>query len=1101
MYNFLKPISTGKFFSFHNHSDKSNVISPDVTISVEGIIKKAKENGCTSISLSEHGNTLSKFESSLYCKKHGLKFIMAVEGYFVKDMHEIIQKTDKNGKVSNIKDRSNAHIILIAKNYEGYKEINRIISHANTDGFYGKPRIDLSSIRKFLNPKNIIITTACVGGIVAKYGESIIENFHDFIKHGSFYLEVASHNNEKQKEYNKLLRRISEKSGIPMIVGLDVHALDSDTAYYRQEFLKSKKIVYEDEGEWFVDFPSYDEIVLRFLNQGVFSEDEIIVALENTNVVDNECEVYDISQYKLKVPLPIKYRSFTEIERKDKLKEIIYNRLNELISIGEIDEKDFNKYDKEIQWELNEINTCNMQDYFLLNYDVIRLGKEKYGGVLTFTGRGSAPGFLVNLFLGFTAIDRLQFPDFPILPERFLTANRVIESHTPPDIDYNVANPKPFELATKELLGDDMCYPMVALGKYQVKSAWKIFSKTKNISFDIANSISDCIDTFSKAQKYASDEEKENIDIVDFIPKEYIEIFNGSKELRGITDNIKPHPCGYLVSPEDIIENIGLIRVGKDDNDESIICVGIDGYTATDVLGYVKNDYLVVSVVDIIDKIYKEVGIPQPTPRQLLEDCEKNPKVWDIYSTGKTYEVNQFTSPDTVLKCSKFLPKNISDLSVIVAGIRPSAISIIGKIVNREKFEFGVKEIDEILYKQTGIGSYLLYQESIMKILEWVGTPQNDTYKLIKAIGRKTKKIVDSYKKEFMERIDNTLTKGGASYEESSSISKNLWKVIEDSSSYGFNASHSLAVALDSLYIAHAKTMYFKETYAVLLKYYLEGSKRDLSKTARCKVELKSFGYELLPPKLGQDNTKFSLIGNGFTQSLMSAKSMNQPVIEFLSTLKEDTNFFDVYVAMKSKEEGEKSVGNKRIWDVLCKVEYFSKQTSGKKALKYVPTIYEKIFTKKQYRETSMHALAEALNFPILENMIDINKYISRKTAKTFYLDETKKIQFCTDVYNALPNDDCSPREKIQNEIDCFGYLASDFSKDKIFSCLIKAVSYKNKSVLLLTSRGGEIWNDIQENEVEISSLKKGMTLVIFESKQKIVKGAKRRVVTDWIGF
>ena len=1101
MEDFMKIERTGVYCSIHSHDDGSNIISPDVAIGTETLILKAKENGCKAIAITNHGNTVTKFLANSLCKKHGIQYILGVESYFVLDINSTSVKKDKNGKETTTKDRSNSHMVILAKTAEGIKQINRIVSHSNVEGFYGKPRIDLDSIRKFLNPKDIIISSACIGSFLVKYGFELIEEFHSFIKEGSFYLEIAYHPNNRQKEYNRKLREYSQKYGIPLVVGLDVHGTDSDTAFYRQEFLKGKKIVYEGEEEWYIDFPSYDEIVLRFLNQGVFSEDEIIQALEQTNEIADKCEPYNITQYKLKVPLPIKYRTFTEEQRKDKLKEIVYNRLNELIFVGEINANDFDKYDKEIEWELNEINTCNMQDYFLLNYDVIKLGKEKFGGVLTFTGRGSSPGFIVNMFLGFTAIDRLQFPDFPILPERFLTANRVIESHTCPDIDMNMADPKPFELATKELLGDNMCYPMIALGKFQVKSSWKMYSKVKNIPFDIANNVSDCIETFTKAKKYASEEEQENIDILDFIPQEYIEIFNGSKDLRGIIDNIKPHACGYLVSPDDIIENIGLIRVGKDDNDEAIICAGIDGYTATDVLGYVKNDYLTVSVVDIINKIYKEVGIPQPTPRKLLEDCEKNPKIWDIYANGQTYEVNQFSSADTITKCKKFLPKNISDLSVIVAGIRPGAISIISKIVNREKFEFGSKNIDDILYKQTGIGSFMLYQESLMKILEWIGTPQNDTYKLMKSIGRKNKKNIDLYKKDFIERTSNKLIEENSTYEESKDISKKLWDVVENSASYSFNASHSMAVALDSLYIAHAKIMYFKETYAVLLKYYLEGSKRDLAKTARCKIELKSLGYDLLPPKLGQDNTKFSLIGNGFTQSLMSAKSMNQPVIEFLSTLKEDTNFFDVYVAMKSKEEGERSVGNKRIWDVLCKVEYFSNQTSGKKALRYIPTIYEKIFTKKQFRETSMQALAEALNFPILENVIDINKYISRKTAKTYYLDEAKKIQFCTDVYNALPNDDCSPREKIQNEIDCFGYLASDFSKDKIFSCLIKAVSYKNKSVLLLTSNGGEVWNDIQENDVEISSLKKGMTLVIFESKQKIVKGAKRRVVVDWIGF
>lgn len=199
-------------------------------------------------------------------------------------------------------------------------------------------------------------------------------------------------------------------------------------------------------------------------------------------------------------------------------------------------------------------------------------------------------------------------------------------------------------------------YPMIALGRVQEKTGWKIYAATNGVPIDKANEVSKAIDEYLKAKKYA-DEDAE-IYIEEYIPKEYMEDFEKSKHFRSVVENIKAHPCGYCVSPVNLIEEVGLIKC------KDVICVAMEGVTG-DKLGFVKDDFLTVSVVDIIDKIYKKIGLPQPSAQELLRNLDE--RVWDIYEFGNTVEVNQFTANRTKEMMEKYKPKSITDLSSAVA--------------------------------------------------------------------------------------------------------------------------------------------------------------------------------------------------------------------------------------------------------------------------------------------------------------------------------------------------------------------------------------------------------------------------------------------------
>lgn len=641
---------------YHTHTFFSNIATSDSTTSPEEYIKRNIELGNTTVVMCEHGTTLSYFDYLDSAKKiekqtgKKIKLIYAVEAYMVLDNLE--------------KDNTNSHIILIAKNEYGRKEINSLISDAHVNGFYYKPRIDFGKLLT-VNPDNIIVTTACCASYISKYPQLIDKMTKDLHNHfkENFYLEVQYHNTEIQIEYNKIILRLHNKYNIPLIAGTDSHYIYPDDSVWRDLYIKSKGINYEFEEGWYLDMPSESESIKRFKQQGVLSDELILSAVNNTNKIEicNHCTHSD------DIKMPTIYPTLTMEEKNNKLSKIIYDEFKKysstylfkttLLNFNSLDEK-IDEYIKEIEKEINIIKKTNTVDYFLLNYKIVKLAIHKYGGILTQTGRGSATSFLINMFLGFTTIDRMLY-GLPLYSERFMSIERILETRSLPDIDINVADYRPFAQAQEELLGSDHSNFMVAFTKLKAKSAWKIYAKAVNIQFITANLISGYIEEYEKAIKYADEDDRDTILIEDFIPENYIALFNESKHLQKIVDSISPSPCSFLLYDKgDISSDIGLIKI-KDN-----ICCCIDGKTA-DNYKYLKNDLLTVSTVNITKKAFDNIGIPIPTSSELLALIDD--KTWDVYHKGNTVEINQVAKSNTKNKVMTYKPTTIEELSMFVA--------------------------------------------------------------------------------------------------------------------------------------------------------------------------------------------------------------------------------------------------------------------------------------------------------------------------------------------------------------------------------------------------------------------------------------------------
>ena len=851
--------------NYHCHKDFSNTSTPDCAEFIENYAKRIKEFNTKCLYSGEHGSQGNQFQVYKVAEAEHLKYIHSTEAYWVKDRKE--------------KDRANCHMIIAAKNAEGREDINFALSMANIDGYYYKPRIDLELL--FNIPKdNVIVTSACIAGWNYGDAEKIWLKVHQYFG-DNFFLELQYHDTDIQKELNKKIIRIAKENDIQIICGLDSHYISEENSVKRDQILKYKNITYPEETGWYMDYPDTKTVIKRFKKQGILTDEEILIAIMNTNVFVSECEDI-IFDKKFKIPSVHKDKTY------DEKCNIYKNILNKAYSKEK--EKSKEKADG-ARYEAKQVMEAGVVDYFLTSKAIVDDAVNNEGGILTTTSRGSAASFITNKLLGLTTVDRFN-ADIPIYPERFLTKERVLAGQMP-DIDLNVATQEPFVKASRKLLGEYGCYPLMAIEKLKEKAAWQLYAGANDVKPEDANKISKYLDEYNKALKYADDEEKENINVEDYIPSEYINLFRQSNEYQGITINLKVHACGHFIFDGDIRREVGLISAVSETTGKRTICAAIEG-GYLDEFGYVKEDFLIVDSVYLTYKFFHAIGMEVPTFDELRHMIDGDKKTWDIYEKGITCCINQCEKEATTNRVKKYKPKNLAELSSFIAAIRPGFASLLNTFLNREPYTTGEKKIDELL---SDTAHFMIYQESIMKVLSFLHLKMGETYGVIKSISKK------KLKGEKKEHLLTELNHSWAEEFNNTNNFKNVWNVIEDSSRYAFNSPHAYSMGGDSAYQAWFKAHHTKTFYEEAIRHYQLKNKKDKI-DALVKEAIKFWGYKLGDYEFGTDNRKVNINEENkiIYPNLSSIKGFGEGVAETLYRLGNEkyNTFIDVITALLS---------------------------------------------------------------------------------------------------------------------------------------------------------------------------------------------------------
>ena len=866
----------------HLHSDMSNgVTNIDSCTKYIDYIIRAEELDMKAMAFSEHGSVFAWDLKKEDMEKHGLKYIHAEEFYVTKTVDEKI--------------RDNWHCLLIAKNWDGVREINKLasISFSRNDGhYYYAPRITFDDLLH--TSDNIIISTACLGGILNRASKDIQERFIKFLsenKHRCF-LEIQHHNVAEQIAYNRKLYSISKKYGIRLVAGTDTHSLNEQHAEGRKILQRSKNIFFEDEEGWDLTFKSYDELCEAYKKQHSLPEGVYLEAIENTNVIADMVEPFEIDRH---TKYPHIYDNPVETFKK-KINEGYKN----------------NKYLKEryprnvvssrLKEELAVYEKVGAIDFMLLE-TYIREWEAK-NGIESGYGRGSVSGSLIAYALGITQMDSLKFN---LNFFRFMNPSRVTNADI--DSDYCSADRekiKYFLLHDKLNLPNIKTSEIITFNTIAMKGAIKDVCRALNISLDEAQTISDAV-TMDENHKWTIDNKWR---------EKYPDVFKYVDIVSGTIVSIGSHPSGVLVSDRDIESDIGLCSISTSDYPVSMLDMhGLDGQM------YVKLDILGLDNIGVINETCRMLGIDRLTPDNVDLNDEKVWKsirddttlIFQWESDSAQAYLKKFMSDETIAKAKEKDP-NFSYIKWFSFGnglIRPSCASFRDDVACGKFYDNGFKELNEFLAPEAG---RVAMQETIMMWLQkFCGYSPAESDNVRRAIAKKkgTATLLPEIEQRF---IDYSSTHYDITVEKCKEVIKPFLQIILDASAYGFSWNHSDSYSCTGYISGYLRYYYPLQFLTAAFNIFFDKEDKIVNITKYAN----KIGIPIKDIKFRHSKADYNcdVSENVIYKGIRSIKYMNEDVANKLYDMR-DQNFDSFVDVIKVFP------GNSRQLDILIKLNYF----------------------------------------------------------------------------------------------------------------------------------------------------------------------------------
>ena len=984
---------SNNYVIYHLHSDLSNgVTNIDSVTKFQEYINAAQECGMKAMAFSEHGSVFEWWHKKKAIEDAGMKYIHAVEAYLTETLDEKI--------------RDNYHCVLIAKNYEGFKELNKLVSRSfnrKDNHFYYVPRISFQEL--FETSDNILFTTACIGGVLHKAEQTTKDKFLAFMsanKHRCFF-EIGHHMDEKQVEYNRYLKRLSEEYGIPLIAGTDTHVLNEEHEKGRTILQISKNIRFEGEDKWDLKFHDYQTLVDSYKAQGSLSSDDYLCAIENTNRMADMVEPFTLDR---NTKYPHIYDNPKETFRQKIMAAkdahpYIKQRYSEE-EINRVIEEEFDVYEK-----TQSIDFMLLQTY-LREW-------ETANGIQCGYGRGSVSGSMIAYILGITRMDSLKFN---LNFFRFMNPSRVTNADI--DTDYGGKDRdrvKSFLL--KDHLGleqirssEIITFNTIALKgaiRDVVRALYKNPNETGSPLYDGENT------NYMQIANYICDNVESNEEKV---RKEYPKVFSYVDIINGTIVSIGTHPSGCLVSDLDIEEMVGMCSISTSDYPVSMI-----NMKELDDLMYVKLDILGLDNIGVINETCKILGIDRLDPDNVDLDDEA---VWRSIRDDTTlifqWESNsaqaylkKFMSEKTITK-AKEVNKDFSYIKWLSFGnglIRPGCASFRDDIANGNVNVTGFKELDETLAMTFG---RITMQEDIMRFCKkFCGYSDAESDTVRRGIAKKkgTASFISEIHDRFLEYSNRVY---GVPTEKLDEIFPPIKQGILDASDYAFSWNHSDAYSLVGYICGYLRYYHPIEFITAALNIF----KDNADKTAAIVKYAKKAGIKITSPKFGYSKSDYFFVKekNVIAKGLSSVKFMSESIANELFNLSQ-RNKYTYFIDLLNDINLYTTVNSRQI-DILIKIDYFSDFGNQRELLR-IYDIFE-MFKKGTAKQIKKEIIA---NSP-LDTIV--KKYSSDKTksgaeSKSYTLLDIQTImreseQMIKDTH--MP--DLSDILKVKNFSDIMGY-------------------------------------------------------------------------------
>jgi DNA polymerase-3 subunit alpha len=828
------------FVHLHCHSDFSLL---DGASSVEALVSKAKSLGMPKLALTDHGNMFGALKFTKECRKQGISPIIGSEFY--------VAPGSRHEKSGSEKGTRYHHLVLLARDLQGYKNLLTLSSLSYTEGFYYKPRIDDELLERFHG--GLIALSACLAGEIpsaivdgrleearAKAGK-----YSELFGADSFFLELQDHGIPEQKIVNRELIRFSRQTGIPLVATNDIHYTERDDARAQDILIcigtnkkvsEGKRLKFEHP-EFY--FKSPDEMALVF--------PEVPEALSNTMRIAEACS---LELPSLKPQFPV-YEVPAGSTPEGYLGELARAGLKERFNPVAPEEE------KRLEYELSIITSMGFTGYFLIVWDFIRFAKEN--GIAVGPGRGSGAGSLVAYCLKITDIDPLRYG---LLFERFLNPERV----SMPDFDIDFCHRRRDEVisyVTKKY-GEDKVGQVITFGTLKARAVIRDVARVLDFPYEEADAIAKLIPEGIKMDLAQALKESPKLEEIAGKGERNRELIETSLKLEGLHRHASTHAAGIVIGRQALSEYVPLYR---DPRTGAVSTQYTMDYL--EECGLIKMDFLGLKTLTVIEDtiaLVRKKGVPI----ELKRIPENDPATFRMFCEGKSTGAFQFESSGMqgVLKRAK--PGKIEDLIALNALYRPGAMEHIDSFVDsklgRKKIEYPLPALEPVLKETYGVP---VYQEQVMQIAQVVaGFTLGQADILRRAMGKKKPEEMLKMKEKFFAGAKN---KG---YD--SKTADRIFELLFSFTGYGFNKSHSAAYAIPAYH-----TIYLKANHpAEFLAANLTNDITDTDRIAELIREARGMGIEVLPPDVNLSRKEFTVEGGKIVYGLMGIKNVGSAAVD-----------------------------------------------------------------------------------------------------------------------------------------------------------------------------------------------------------------------------
>ncbi|MHB8882917.1 MAG: DNA polymerase III subunit alpha [Thermodesulfovibrionales bacterium] len=877
--------SHSDYVSLHLHTEYSLL---DGAIRIKELVERAKEFRMPALAMTDHGNLFGAVEFYKQVTKAGIKPIIGCELYIAP-----ASRLDRGGSEN---DENSFHLILLARDNDGYRNLVTLVTKAYLEGFYYKPRIDMGLLEQYSG--GLIGLSACLKGeipyclqkgLTDRARERALQLKH-ILGPDNFYFEIQENGLSEQKEVNKKLIALARELHIGLVATNDCHYLKKEDAKAHDALLCIQTArTLKDTNRMKL---SSDEFYFKSPEEMKEAFSETPEAIANTIAIAERCNV----SFKLGESLLPRYKVESGETPDELLQKLATSGLEAKYRGGEVPQV----YRDRLERELGVIHNMGYASYFLIVWDFIAFARSK--GIPVGPGRGSAAGSLVSYCIGITEIDPIQYN---LLFERFLNPERI----SMPDIDVDFCQDRRGEVITyvSEKYGRDHVAQIITFGTMAAKAAIRDVGRVMEVPYAEVDRIAKLVpNTLKITIEEAIKGEPQLKDLYDS-NDEVRELLDIAMRLEGLNRHASTHAAGVVISPVPLTEYTPLY---KSPSDESIVTQFDMG--SVEGIGLLKFDFLGLKTLTVIQKTLELIR--QSGAELLLKDIPLDDKeTYDLLSSGQTTGVFQLESPGMKDILVKMTPNRFEDLIALVALYRPGPIGsgMIDDFIKRKKGKIAVKydlpQLKEILDETYGV---ILYQEQVMRIANKLANfslGQADI--LRKAMGKKDQAVMAKQKEHFVSgAVKNGIAEKKA---------EKLFDLIAMFAEYGFNKSHSAAYAFVSFQTAYLKAHYPVEFMAATLSTDMN----DTDKIVKSINECRKMKVEILPPDINLSDKEFKVINNAIRFGLAAVKGVGEAAIEAIIEVRSGGEAFQSVADFVSRVDARKV--NKKVLEGLVKAGAF----------------------------------------------------------------------------------------------------------------------------------------------------------------------------------